>query len=165
MYPQRKQIRIKGYDYAKSGAYFITICIANRQNLLWDQCRGALWAPATGLPLSSIGKTVDEHIQNLNHIYPTVRVDKYCIMPDHIHMILMIESEGSGRLPSAPAIPRIINQFKGSITKHIGVPIWQKSYIDRVIRNNKGYQAVWEYIDNNPFQMDTADDLPNFSEM
>ncbi len=68
-------------------------------------------------------------------------------------------------MQGAPTVPRIINQFKGKVTKHVGFPLWQKSYIDRVIRNENGYRRVWEYIENNPVNIDYADDHLDFSEM
>ena len=53
-------------------------------------------------------------------IYETVRIDKYCIMPDHIHFIISINSNDDRRTQFAPTISRVIKQFKGSITKQIG---------------------------------------------
>ncbi len=86
----------------------------------------------------------------MNTIYPNVCVDKFCIMPNHIHLIIFILADESGRTQFAPTLCRVIKQFKGAVTKQLGVSIWQKSFIDRVIRNEIGYQEVWQYIDNNP---------------
>ena len=159
--PKRKQIRLENFDYSTAGAYFITICVANRAKLFWTNCRGELSSPDNA-PLSKIGVIVDNEIQRLNTIYDAVSVDKYCIMPDHIHFIICIDTDESGRTQFAPTISRIIKQFKGSVTKQLGRPIWQKSFIDRVIRNEKEYKAVWEYIENNPIKPDTAYDTPDF---
>ncbi len=85
-----------------------------------------------------------------------IRINKYVIMPNHIHMIVIIDNlcEGSslsdGRTQFAPIVSRLIKQFKGSITKQIGFPIWQKSFHDRIIRNEKEYSALWNYIEYNP---------------
>ncbi|MEG1814251.1 MAG: transposase, partial [Clostridia bacterium] len=103
-------------------------------------------------PLSDIGKIVDDEIQKLNTIYENVVVDKYCIMPDPIHAIIIVLSDASGRTQFAPTLSRIIKQFKGSITKQIGFSIWQKSFNDRIIRNEQGYREVWQYIDTNPLK-------------
>ena len=73
-------------------------------------------------------------------------------MPDHIHMILFISSDDGGRTQFAPRLSRIIKQFKGSITKQIGISIWQKSFNDRIIRNEKSYREIREYIDDNPIK-------------
>jgi len=149
--PKRKSNRIKNYDYSYSGAYFITVCTANREKIFWTDCRGELCSPAN-VPLSYIGIIVDKEIQKLNTVYDAVRVDKYCIMPDHIHMILLIYTDADGRTQFAPTISRVIKQFKGSITKQIGRPIWQKSFYDHGIRNQQDYDEIWQYIENNPLK-------------
>lgn len=83
----------------------------------------------------------------MNTVYENVFVDNYVIMPNHIHLIIRIES---GRTQFAPTIGRIIKQFKGSITKQIGKSIWQKSFYDHIIRDDYDYQTKWQYIDENP---------------
>jgi putative transposase len=150
--PQRKRIRLEGYDYSSCGAYFVTICVANRNALLWKNAGANCAYPNESPPLSNIGETIDNEVRKLNTIYENVTVDKYCIMPDHIHMILFITPDECGPTQIAPSLPRIMKQFKGSITKQIGFSIWQKSFNDRIIRNEKGYQEAWQYIDTNPLK-------------
>ena len=104
------------------------------------------------MTLSDIGIIAEHEIMKLNSIYDAVRVDKYCIMPDHIHMILTIDTDKNGRTQCAPTISRVIKQFKGSITKQIGRLIWQKSFYDHGIRNQQDYDEIWEYIENNPLK-------------
>ena len=94
--PNRKPIRIENYDYSTPGAYFITLCTANREKIFWSDRRGELCSPAN-VPLSDIGMIVHNEIKKLNSVYDAVRVDKYCIMPDHIHMILVIDTDEDGR--------------------------------------------------------------------
>jgi REP element-mobilizing transposase RayT len=147
--PRRKHIRITDYDYSTPGAYFITICTANREKIFWSNRRGELRSPAN-VTLSDIGMIVDSEIQKLGSIYDAVKVDKYCIMPDHIHMILVIDADSYGRTQFAPTISRVIKQFKGSITKQVGRPIWQKAFYDHGIRNRQDYDEIWQYIENNP---------------
>jgi len=147
--PKRKTIRVEDYDYASPGAYFITICTSNRENLFWHGCRGDLRSPAR-LPLSDIGRIVDNELQKLSSIYPAVKVDKYCIMPDHIHLIVSISADEFGRPQVAPTISRIIQQFKGAVTKQACRTVWQKSFYDHGIRNRQDYDEICEYIDNNP---------------
>ena len=149
--PKRKFMRIVDYDYSIPGAYFITVCTANREKLFWSDRRGELCSPAN-IPLSDIGIIVDNEIQKLNTVYNAVRVDKYCIMPNHIHMILTIDTDENGRTQFAPTISRVIKQFKGSITKQVGRPIWQKSFYDHGIRNQQDYDEIWQYIENNPLK-------------
>ena len=157
--PNRKTIRLADYNYSTPGAYFITICTANREKLFWSDRRGELCSPAN-VPLSDIGMIVDNEIKKLNSVYDAVRVDKYCIMPDHIHLIISINTDESGRTRrgelrspvSAPTISRVIKQFKGSITKQVGRPIWQKSFYDHGLRNQQDYDEIWAYIENNPLK-------------
>lgn len=102
--------------------------------------------------LSEIGVVIDYEIKKLNDVYENISVDKYCIMPDHVHMIIFILPDENGRTQFAPTLSRIIKQFKGVVTKQIGFSIWQKSFNDRIIRNEKSYQEVWQYIDENPLK-------------
>lgn len=108
--------------------------------------------PLDQLPLSKIGIVIENEIYKLNTVYENIKVDKYQIMPNHIHLIIFIYEDSNGRTQFAPTISRIIKQFKGSITKQIGFSIWQKSFYDRIIRNEKEYQSVWNYIHNNPLK-------------
>ena len=161
--PKRKPIRVENYDYSTPGAYFITVCTANREKIFWSDRRGELCSPAdntnTGdqrsplrVELSNLGNIVDAEIQKLNTIYDAVRVDKYCIMPDHIHFILSVDTDENGRTQFAPTISRVMKQFKGSITKQVGRPIWQKSFYEHGIRNQQDYDEIWAYIENNPLK-------------
>ena len=149
--PKRKPIRIEEFDYSTPGAYFVTVCTANRERIFWSDRRGELCSPAN-IPLSEIGTIVENEIQKLNSVYDGVKVDKYCIMSDHIHFIISINTGENGRTQFAPTISRVIKQFKGSITKQIGRPIWQKSFYDHGIRNQQDYDEIWEYIENNPLK-------------
>lgn len=149
--PKRKQIRIENYDYSALGAYFVTICTKNREKVLWQDGRGELCSPDK-VPLSDVGVIVDREIEKLNAVYDAVSVDKFCIMPDHIHLLLVIHTDVDGRTQFAPTISRIVKQFKGSITKQIGRSIWQKSFFEHGIRNQQDYDEIWAYIENNPMK-------------
>ena len=150
--PKRKNIRLNDYNYSSNGAYFITICTKNKENLLWKNVGANCVRPLDQLPLSKIGIVIENEIYKLNTVYENIKVDKYQIMPSHIHLIIFIYEDSNGRTQFAPTISRIIKQFKGSITKQIGFSIWQKSFYDRIIRNEKEYQSVWNYIHNNPLK-------------
>lgn len=138
--PKRKNIRLNDYNYSSNGAYFITICTKNKENLLWKNVGANCVRPLDQLPLSKIGIVIENEIYKLNTVYENIKVDKYQIMPNHIHLIIFIYEDSNGRTQFAPTISRIIKQFKGSITKQIGFSIWQKSFYDRIIRNEKEYQ-------------------------
>lgn len=158
--PKRKHIRIENYDYSTPGAYFITACVNDRKPILWNV------VAATCRPhLSKIGSVVEMAILQIPEHYPAVSVDQYCVMPDHIHMILSINADEDGRQIAAPKVSTVVGHMKRWVSMQIGHSIWQKSFIDRVIRNDRGYRAVWEYIENNPMKLDTAYDMLDFENM
>ena len=158
--PKRKPIRIADYDYATPGAYFVTVCINGRKPILWN-----VGAATCRPPLSPLGRIVETAIGEISKHYPMISVDNFCIMPDHIHMILTINTDENGRQIAAPTVSTVVGHMKRWVSMQIGYSIWQKSFVDRVIRNDKGYCAVWEYIENNPIKLDTAYDMPDFENM
>ena len=95
-----------------------------------------------------------ESLNNINDHYPMVYVDKYVIMPNHIHVILRIDKpldfELGGRPMAVPTISTVINQFKGYVSKKSGFHVWQGRFYDRVLRNEWEYRNAWQYIENNP---------------
>ncbi len=140
--PRRKAIRLEDYDYSTCGAYFVTCCVANQKNLL----RNTADCDAKSMPaLTKIGEAVEHAINNIGSVYSGAEVTKYSIMPDHLHMIVFLDGSGE----KSPNLSEIIRQFKSNVTKRIGQSIWQKSFYDRVIRNEREYQEVWRYIDEN----------------
>ncbi len=152
----RKNIRLIGYDYSSNGSYFITICTKKRKNCLSEISVGEA---ALGLPLTEltdIGKIVNENIKKTGQVYRNADVIKYVIMPDHIHMILFISDfyeEMTGRPGAASptkSVPLIINGLKTISTKQIGYTVWQRSYYDHIIRNEKEFLQIYDYIENNP---------------
>jgi len=144
--PSRKPNRLKGYDYSQRGCYFITICIKDGHELLWDQL--TVGARIARPLLSDVGIIVEKTIENISYIYEWVLVDKYVIMPNHVHLIIII-GDGGGRAMRAPTISTIINQMKGYVSKQIGYSIWQKLFHDHIIRSETDYERIWKYIDEN----------------
>ncbi len=145
--PVRKHPRLKEYDYCRNGAYFATICAKNHAHV-FGAVRGD-HAPAW-VELSEVGKIADQHIRNISVVYKTVRVEKYVIMPNHIHLLIVIMALCDEE--SHLSLHTIIRSFKTLVTKQIGYSIWQSSYYDRVICNEERYQDVWNYIDRNPLK-------------
>lgn len=147
--PCRKRNRLKHYDYSSCGAYFITICTSDRRNYFWNGVGATIGRPQD-VDLSQYGKLVDEAINNIPSIYPALKLDHYVIMPDHIHLLLIIRADEYGRPMVAPTISRVVQQLKGYITKRIGHSIWQKLFFDHVIRNRQDYEEHVKYICDNP---------------
>ena len=143
--PQRKSIRLREYDYTQVAYYFITICIKNRVNILGEiikDCRGEHCSSAK-MKLSYEGETVKKYLKIIHKKYDNIIIDEYIIMPNHIHMILAITEQKN------ISVSKIIQQYKGIVTKELGYSIWQKLFYEHVIRDEKEYYLIKEYIKNN----------------
>ena len=147
--PVRKRIRLEGHDYSAAGAYFVTICVKNGHELLWENA--SVGAHSVRPQLSSIGKAVEVAIKNIPQVYVDIKIDNYTVMPNHIHMLLGIRGN-HGRTMCAPTVSRVVKQMKEYVTKQIGYSIWQKSYHNHIIRDDTEYQKIWKYIDENPMR-------------
>ncbi len=148
---KRKRLRLPEYDYSLNGAYFITICTRDKRKLFWNNASfvGANSVRPPEMELSPYGQVVDNAIKHIAATYGnTVKIDKYVIMPNHIHMIISIDD--NWRTLFAPTVSRIIKQFKGVITKQTGQSVWQRSFYDHIIRDERDYMDKWNYIENNP---------------
>ena len=149
---QRKRIRLENYDYSTDGAYFITLCTQGRQCILSKVSDGDGVSPPA-IELTELGETAKEQILALSSRFPAISVDKYIIMPNHIHVLLSIHSTAGGASP-APTIPAVVGAYKSITTRlcnkkrQIG-KLFQRSYYDHVVRDENDYRAIWEYIDSN----------------
>ena len=155
--PKRKPTRLKGYDYSTPGAYFITICTHNRKHL-FSNIVGAIHE----LPenkLTQHGKFVKKIIEMLPDRF-NVSIPKYVIMPNHIHLIIEINNDNEKRaIRESPlqhhrcVIDKMVGFLKMNVSKKIhneySDKIWQRSYHDHIIRGEKDYQKIWEYIGTN----------------
>ena len=156
-----KDNRLIGYDYSQNGAYFVTICSHNRRNLFWRECR----VDPCGRPkvtLSHLGQIAEETLQLMQEKYH-ISVDKYVIMPNHIHMIIGVYDDNQ-RLTARvnPTLSQIVGAYKSLVSSRwldickshnstMGT-IWQRSFHDHIIRSRRDYEEIWTYIDNNPKQ-------------
>lgn len=157
----RKKNRIPNYNYSTPGAYFVTICVQNRKCFLADisspiTVGDGFPVPSDCLTLKCYGKIARNVVSQIEKKYPTVHVDKYVIMPNHIHLLLRFNgTDGTGN-PS-PTLGSVIGWYKYRVTEQVnrmrgtvGEKFFQRSYHDHVIRNEKDYQMIWQYIDTNP---------------
>lgn len=71
-------------------------------------------------------------------------------MPNHVHLLLVIDNEQGGRAMHAPTISKVVEQMKGWITKQLGRAIWQRSFHDHVVRTEHGFAEIYQYIETNP---------------
>ena len=135
--PVRKNNRLSNYDYSQNGAYFITICTKDRCEIL-----SKIVGDDAHIVPTYYGLVLEKYIQNVPEI------EKYVIMPDHLHLIIRLDS-GSMK-DGAKHISNIVRSLKTLTVKETGKAIFQRSYYDHVIRNQNDYNEIWEYIENNP---------------
>ena len=151
--PQRKHPRLDHYDYSTPGAYFITICTQGRRCLL-SKIVGQGLAPAD-IQYTVYGDIAREQLFLLEERYPNLHIDRFVIMPNHIHAILSLE-ETAGASPR-PTVTDIVCAYKSLTTRECkkAKPIdklFQTSFYEHVIRGQADYDEIAEYIVNNPKQ-------------
>ena len=155
--PKRKHPRLDNYDYSSAGAYFVTICTQNRRCILSHIVgRGLAPAETDGIEYTTLGKIAEEQLLLLEDRYPSLSVDKYIIMPNHIHAILVLENDAAGASPR-PTIMDAICAYKSLTTREckkvrLTGKLFQTSFYEHVIRGDADYQEIAEYIINNPKQ-------------
>ena len=141
MLPKRKSPRIPEYDYSTPNYYFITICTHEKKCIFGNPGK-----------LNALGKIAEECLLNIPKIYAGVHIDKYVVMPNHVHAIMVVNSDDVKK-----SISQIIGQYKMAVTKLIRQCepekiIWQRSFHDHIIRNQQRYELIWMYIENNPIK-------------
>ncbi|MBR5617182.1 MAG: transposase [Oscillospiraceae bacterium] len=139
-FPKRKSPRIPEYDYSEANFYFITICTDGKK-CIFGEAGNLNW----------LGRIAEENLIKISAINPSIRLDHYVVMPNHIHAILDVGPDNQKNLSN------VIGQYKMSVTKLArkkvaGFRVWQRSYHDHVIRNQVGYEKIWAYIENNPLK-------------
>ncbi len=147
---ERKRLRLKAYDYAKQGAYFVTVCVFEKMRIFGE-------IVDTKMCLNDWG------------------MDEYVIMPNYMHGIIFIDNIHTGRACPAPttnnkspSLSTIIGSFKSATTKHInelrgshGMTIWHRSFHDRVIRDECELNDIRQYIEYNPQDWTSDNENPN----
>ena len=169
---RRRSIRLPGYDYAQAGAYFVTICTYNRDCLLGEIL-------GSEMSLTRSGEVVLECWNDLPNHYSYVEIDEFVVMPNHVHGIMVLSDQqrknpnaqnvGAGLKPAPTKrhpLPEIVRAFKTFSSRRInerrgspGLPLWQRNYYERVIRNERELDAIRQYIVDNPAKW--AEDIEN----
>jgi REP element-mobilizing transposase RayT len=173
----RHSVRLLGYDYSRSGPYFVTICINQRQQLLGEIHQGEMH-------LNSVGNMVQTVWQELPLYYPGVELDRFILMPNHLHGIVVLENHAGGTIEGLGAIANdqvgattgglplregkrlglgdVVHRFKSLTTakyrhgvEQLGwMPfdqrLWQRNYYEHIIRDESSLQRIRQYIVNNP---------------
>jgi len=163
----RHSIRLREYDYSQPGSYFITVCTGGKAPLFGEIVEGEM-------VLNPIGKVVERCWLAISNHFANIELDKFVVMPNHIHGIIVIYPDdnvntvGAKPLrlyktkihgPKPNSIGTTIASFKSVATKKINIlrdtaghSIWQRNYYERVIRNENELNKIRRYIINNPAQ-------------
>lgn len=153
--PKRKQIRLPNYDYSQNGVYFVTICTRNREHSLSQISVGRddLGAPCVECRLLSYGNIVERYIRSIPESYPGILVEKYCIMPNHVHLLLRFQNDEERRAGSSrptQLLPRVVAALKRFSNRDAEEKLWQTGYYEHIVRDDNDFLTRWKYIDQNP---------------
>ncbi|MGD0216428.1 MAG: transposase [Desulfobaccales bacterium] len=159
--PRRKIIRLQGFDYAREGAYFITICTHNRLCLLGE-------VTDQEMRLNALGRAIESEWLQTAKLRSYVTLDYYVIMPNHFHAVFFLQNHERAtrrvaptkeNSPSGPApwsVGAIVAQFKSQVTRRIKssgrLPngrLWQRSYYEHVVRDENDLNRIRQYIEDN----------------
>ncbi|MBI5841676.1 MAG: transposase [Chloroflexi bacterium] len=151
----RHSIRLQGYDYSQSGAYYVTIVAHGRECLFGEINNGEM-------RLNRFGQIVQQAWFDLPNHYPHIELGAFCIMPNHVHAVIIIIGAGLRPAPTEPAptvrhpLSEIVRAFKSFSAKRInalrktqGIPVWQRNYYERIIRNDEEHNRIHLYIEAN----------------
>ena len=153
----RRSVRLPGYDYARPGAYFVTLCTHERACLFGDVVGDAVRLTWAGGVARRAWEALPTHA-------PHVAVDAFVVMPNHLHGVLLITApsdepaRASGAAGTAPgSLGALVQSYKSVVTRRVnrrretpGGRLWQRSYWDRVVRSERELDAVRRYIRENP---------------
>jgi putative transposase len=144
----RRSVRLKSHCYADPGYYFITIC-SHQRHCIFGQIENASFIG------SAIGKILESELNQLSDSMSGVTLDEWVLMPNHLHAIFQI----SKFEPKQKSLAKIVGIFKGRVTASVRLALndpdynlWQRSFWDRVIRNEHELMNIRQYIRNNPLK-------------
>ncbi len=178
--PRRKQIRLRGYDYAFPGVYFVTICSAGKRPV-FGSIRGE------SVVLSHEGEIVRSEWIALPERFSRLVLDEFVVMPNHLHGVLAFVGNAGGALRSSgqaslaptggtspggaspsPTLFEVIGAFKSISTIKVnrllgrrGVPLWQRSYYEHIVRTGEDLRNIQRYILENPLMWSLDSENPN----
>ncbi len=145
----RKIIRLSGFDYATPGYYYVTLCTKNKQCLFGKVAGGEMM-------INALGRIVVEVWQGLASNFSDLVLDEFIVMPNHVHGLVRIEKRLSFKeAGTAATLSQVVGALKSKSTllcrkrlfpEKKKLEFWQKTFYDRVIRNEEELLKVREYI-------------------
>lgn len=155
----RRSIRLKDYDYATPGIYFLTICTKDRKDLFGEIKSGRII-------LNDLGSVVNDMWVAIPDRIPAVRIDEFVIMPNHLHGLLEIQDRQLRPDEKRWKLGQIVAYFKYISTKQYNYlllsgdlcKLWQRNYYEHIVRNERRLVAIREYISGNPLNWDKDPD-------
>ncbi len=145
----RRSVRLKGYDYASAGSYFITLCCQNRRHLFGH-------IENKEMVLNQFGQIVEEQWLALPERFPNVALGSFVIMPNHVHYIVDILNHQNvtiGAITGAfksLCVHHILQYQKTINYDHLIGKIWQRNLWEHIIRNSDEWAYINHYIVHNP---------------
>lgn len=155
----RRSIRIKGFDYAQKGLYFLTLACQNRKHFFGEVVDGQMILNNAGEIAKACWLEIPRH-------FPNVVLHEFVIMPDHVHGIIEITSRISSITESAfqrvnpNSIASIVRGYKTGVTKWFRRQgdmrkVWLRNYYVIIVTNIIAYGRISDYIKNNPSKWGT----------
>ena len=148
--PVRKLLRLPGMDYRFVGPYFVTACTLDRAWTFGTVRDGVMQR-------NRMGELVLQSWRDLPLWNPWVLLDEFVVMPNHVHGILAFHAEGDPPGSPRPSLGATMGRFKAraaaDINRERGTPgasVWQRGYYEHIIRNERAWQAIGDYIRANP---------------
>jgi REP element-mobilizing transposase RayT len=144
LYPQRKRLRLKGRNYSDPGYYFVTVCSSTRRPIFGT-------VKFDRVALSSLGQLVESSWRKIPAIFPGVELGTFVVMPNHLHALILLPTILPGKDARQWSLTTIIGNFKAAVTKRTHVTrLWQRSFYDRIVRNQEELDSIRGYILMNP---------------
>jgi putative transposase len=142
-HPCRHRLRLAGFDYSETGAYFVTICARNRQRLFGEIVEGQIRCSRSGSIVASCWDAIPRHFGH-------VALDAFVVMPNHVHgVLLFLEAVGAGH---ARPLQVVVGSFKSAASRLIGASVWQRNYWEHIIRSDGELDSIRSYIEDNPLR-------------